>query len=327
MMTSRELIFKIIRELVVRVLGKPRDIEIDESRVMYFNEKANDLIYQQISEALGKGYGYALGKLGTVELACIVSYLYQQRWSFQDLMNFFRGYPIPLFYDKEILRLNNNAGVFPATKETGDRFCNLMLQDIGVIDTLASYAWCERYITEYLLNCSTVNLDGYYAPFLYEKPWTSILKGRRILVIHPFAESIKQQYKKRELLFENPNVLPQFKSLRVVKAVQSIAGNNCGFSDWFSALEYMKKEMEKDEFDIALIGCGAYGFPLTAHAKRLGKIGIHLAGWTQMLFGIYGKRWIVDQPRYAKFINKSWIRPSIDEVPQNASKVEGGCYW
>lgn len=89
----------------------------------------------------------------------------------------------------------------------------------------------------------------------------------------------------------------------------------------------MKKEMEKDEFDIALIGCGAYGFPLSVHAKRLGKVGIHLAGWTQMLFGIYGKRWLVDQPQYAKFINENWVRPSLDEVPQNASKVEGGCYW
>lgn len=39
MMTSRELIFKIIRDLVVRVLGKPRNIIIDESRVTYFLEK------------------------------------------------------------------------------------------------------------------------------------------------------------------------------------------------------------------------------------------------------------------------------------------------
>lgn len=165
----------------------------------------------------------------------------------------FRGYPIPLFYDKEILRLYNNAGVFPAAKETGDHFCKLMLQDIGAIDTLASYAWCERYITEYLLNCSTVNLDGYYAPFLYKKPWTRVLEGKRVLVIHPFAESIKQQYKKRNLLFENSNVLPQFKSLRVIKAVQSIAGNDCGFSDWFSALEYMKRRWRRTSLILLLL--------------------------------------------------------------------------
>ena len=116
-------------------------------------------------------------------------------------------------------------------------------------------------------------------------------------------------------------------SLRVLKAIQSIAGNNCGFKDWFAALDWMKSEMEQEDFDIALIGCGAYGFPLTVHAKRLGKIGIHLAGWTQMLFGIYGKRWLEDQPEYSKYINKYWVRPNISEIPGGAQKVEGGCYW
>lgn len=162
---------------------------------------------------------------------------------------------------------------------------------------------------------------------MFEQPWTRILENKRVLVIHPFAKSIESQYAKRETLFSNPLVLPQFKSFRVIQAVQSIAGNSCEFSDWFSALNYMKEEMEKEDFDIALIGCGAYGFPLTAHAKRLNKVGIHLAGWTQMLFGIYGKRWLTDQPQYAKFINDNWIRPNKDEIPQNSKRVEGGCYW
>ena len=121
--------------------------------------------------------------------------------------------------------------------------------------------------------------------------------------MHPFAESIQSQYSKRELLFENQYVLPEFKSLRVIKAVQSIAGNPCGFDTWFEALDYMKREMEKEDFDIALIGCGAYGFPLTVHANRMGKVGIHLAGWLQMLFVISGKRWVEDQPQYATFIH------------------------
>ncbi|MBD4336261.1 hypothetical protein GUH15_09405, partial [Xanthomonas citri pv. citri] len=77
--------------------------------------------------------------------------------------------------------------------------------------------------------------------------------------------------------------------------------------DWFEALEYMESEISKMDFDIALIGCGAYGMCLAAHVKRMGKTAIHLAGWTQMLFGVYGKRWVEDQPEYAKFINQFWI--------------------
>ena len=46
-----------------------------------------------------------------------------------------------------------------------------------------------------------------------------------------------------------------------------------------------------------------------------------------MLFGIYGNRWIKDQPEFKKYINEYWTRPSIDERPKNVEKVEGGCYW
>ena len=322
-----KFILKIFREIYTRIAGLPKNRAVDETRVLYFNEAANEYMYTKIAEALRDEKGLALCKLGTVELGCIVSRLYRNKWRMKDYEHFIQGYPVPLFYQKEIQRLNNNAGVFPATEAIANRFCQLMLQDMQEADILASYAWCEHYVQNYISHCVTINLDGYYAPFLYEHPWTRILKDKRVLVIYPFAESILAQYKKRESLFDNPEVLPEFKSLRVVKAVQSIAGNACGFNDWFDALNAMKSEMEKEDFDVALIGCGAYGFPLTVHAKRLGKVGIHLAGWTQMLFGIYGKRWLTDQPQYTQFINKHWIRPNESEMPKGAMRVEDGCYW
>lgn len=89
----------------------------------------------------------------------------------------------------------------------------------------------------------------------------------------------------------------------------------------------MKDEISKLDFDIALIGCGAYGMCLAAHVKRMGKQAVHLAGWTQMLFGVYGERWIKDQPKYSKYINDYWIRPLESEKPKGAEKVENGCYW
>ena len=220
-MNATELTLKVTREAITRLIGYPKNRSIDNSRVQYFDNDANEHIYNQISAALSNGEGYALGKLGTVELGCIVSFLKRNKWNFNDYAKFLKGYPVPLFYDKEIIRLNNNAGVFPADEQTANKFCELMLKDMDVIDTLASYAWCERYILKYVSHCSTVNLDGYYAPFLFKQPWTRILENKRVLVIHPFAKSIETQYAKRETLFSNPLVLPRFKSLRVIQAVQS----------------------------------------------------------------------------------------------------------
>ena len=42
--------------------------------------------------------------------------------------------------------------------------------------------------------------------------------------------------------------------------------------------EYMKAEINKSNYDICILGCGAYGFPLAAHVKRMGKKAIHMGG-------------------------------------------------
>ena len=73
---------------------------------------------------------------------------------------------------------------------------------------------------------------------------------------------------------------------------------------------------------MALIGCGAYGFPLVAHCKSIGKQGIHIGGSLQLYFGIKGKRW----DRFG-FYNEFWVSPEESERPVNLSKVEDGCYW
>ena len=92
--------------------------------------------------------------------------------------------------------------------------------------------------------------------------------------------------------------------------------------DWFYALEEMKSQMESADFDIALVGAGAWSLPLVAHAKKLGKKGIHLGGTLQLLFGIKGSRF----DRGVRY-NEHWIRPLGDETPANCRLMEEGAYW
>ena len=90
----------------------------------------------------------------------------------------------------------------------------------------------------------------------------------------------------------------------------------------------MKKQIDKVDFDIAIIGCGAYGMPLAAKLKGAGKQAIHLGGATQLLFGIKGRRWEENYPsKIATFFNEHWVYPNKEETPQNAKVVERGCYW
>lgn len=194
------------------------------------------------------------------------------------------------------------------------------------IDILGSYVKSEFLFTNELKNAIKISHDGYYAPFFWQNPWTKCLRNKKVLVVHPFAEDIKNQYENHRLkIWDNPDVLPEFE-LIAYKAVQSIMRNKVGYATWFDALQKMKDDISKIDYDIALVGCGAYGMPLAAYCKQMGKSSIHLAGWLQVLFGIVGKRW-EDNPRVAPYINEYWIRPSSSNIPIGVEKVENGCYW
>lgn len=308
----------------IKLLYKQEPFRIYDDSADYKGQKANDFVY----DSLQNGTPLMVAKFGTVELGVVGAYEIKKHYSlFHCYKDFMRG-KISLYSSKVLNSLCKQAGFFPNDVQLGEKFYDLMLDDMKEIDILGSYIYEEKYIDKYL-NCKRIDLDGYYAPFLWQNPWTKYLKGKKVLVVHPFVDSIRYQYEhNREKLFKDPDVLPEFAELLTVKAVQTIADQkDPRFETWFDALQYMKDEISKLDFDIALIGCGAYGMCLAAHVKRMGKQAVHLAGWIQMLFGVYGERWIKDQPQYSKFINKYWIRPLESERPKGAEKVENGCYW
>lgn len=291
------------------------------------DQEANDCVY----ELLASGKPAMISKFGTVELSNLVSRNINETTGLtKEIIHDFLHYRnVDIGYQSALKNLCSNAGFFPYDLDLGLKWYQLMMEDIKQVDILGSYIYQERYIAQYMNCYKRINIDGYFAPFRWKDPWTKILKDKRVLVVHPFVNSIKYQYEhNREKLFENPDVLPKFKELILVKAVQTQAdAKDPRFKNWFEALQYMKDEIDKHEYDIALIGCGAYGMCLAAHIKRRGKQAVHLASMTQMLFGIYGKRWLDSEPECRKFINNYWIRPTADEKPAGANKIEGGCYW
>ncbi len=224
------------------------------------------------------------------------------------------------------------AGFFPNNTDMLPCYVALIEETSKEIDFLATYATrMENYMIHSFMSSSVIvsdnrALEPYY--FQHNEPWTKALKGKRVLVIHPFVDSIRNQYNNREKLFDDPDILPEFE-LKTLKAVQTIVGTEDErFNNWFDALNYMYEEALKIEFDIALIGCGAYGQPLACMLKKAGKQAIHIGGATQILFGIIGRRWELNSKEVSSLFNEHWIRPSAEETPLNKEKNEfGGAYW
>lgn len=301
-------------------------IEVDHAGA-YHAECMRDIleISKMIASAIDSGSPLMVARFGNTELSAI-SNIYEikhhVRTSLRDVIDYIQGKRLGWW--KDLGWMNNMkiySGFFPTTDENLERFYQLMIADMKEVDILASWIYYEKYFVKELKNAKRIALR-FEQMYLCEHPWTQSLKGKRVLVVHPFEETILAQYERRKLIWENKETLPDFE-LITIKAVQSINGTD-EFESWFEALEYMKRQIDSISFDICLLGCGAYGFPLAAYIKRQGKQAIHVGGALQLLFGIKGRRW---DEMYQNVYNEYWVRPSKSETPQTAGNVEGGCYW
>lgn len=295
-----------------------------------------DQISAEIERLLLSDAPCMISRFGSCELNCANNYLsIKQGW--HNVLKYLKG-EVPAFWWQEsvVKSMANNAGFFSNTTELLARFAERYLEDARQIDILGSWCQAEHDVADYISGAYKANLL-YLEPYFAQHPWSRVLAGKKILVVHPFAQLIKRQYEEhRQQLFENQEVLPLFE-LSVLPAVQSIGGVANGFDTWFDALHSMEEAIDGIDYDICILGCGAYGLPLAAHVKRSGKKAIHLGGATQLLFGIKGKRW--ENPEYGSnepgfphgfylsLFNEYWVRPGENDKPASANKIENGCYW
>lgn len=295
------------RRLIGRNLSEPHF-----NRAVLTAEEGNNSL-QKLVES---NKPFAAARFGGTETKTIADVLYTQAGGKLGGVN-----------DRTLERIMELSGFFPADKQALNQFTQLYIESSAEIDMLGVWnILLQSYLADHYVKQAQLAELRMFEPYYFHNPWTSALKGKRVVVVHPFAETIESQYEKRTKLFENQNILPEFE-LRTVKAVQTLAGERDErFATWFEALDYMYQECIKEDFDIALIGCGAYGFPLAAQLKKAGKQAVHIGGSLQLLFGIKGSRWD-NHEIISKLYNDAWVRPAKTETIQKSDKVEGSCYW
>jgi len=316
------LTLQALRKLNLKI--NPASSEFGRNWTMFpAKEYAAALIYKELTTDKPS----MIARLGSTELACIINYTGVKKASqLKSFSGYIKGKTPQWWWDKGIMQqMQDWSGFFPVTEPLIDRFCAMMLEDMPKVDILGSWLKEESFFKQELGSSKKVMLED-LEPFFSAKPWTKALEGKKVLVVHPFEDTIQKQFLVRDRLFEN-NLLPDFELL-TIKAVQSIAKEKTAYADWFEALDHMKSQIAATNFDICILGCGAYGFPLAAFVKSMGKKAVHMGGITQLLFGIKGSRWdqYIVYP-YTNLYNNYWVRPGDKERPKNAEVVEGACYW
>ena len=275
-------------------------------------QEGNDFI----RSVMQKGLPSAMGKIGSVELLALKHYLRTRKEKNRDGI-----------WEKHRKELYVNAGVFPPVGGVYDQWAESFLEAIRYMTVLGVWfhAGEAKIVKTYCSSGRLVPIRS-LEPYYSNDPWSAALSGKRVLVLHPFVSTISKQYPRRlEIWPGRSEILPDFELL-IIKVPLSDGVVKSSFSDWFETLGYLKSCMDKVEFDVAIVGAGAYSLPLVVHARKLGKIGIHLGGATQILFGIKGLRWD-RHPVISTFYNYAWCRPSKEETPESHREVEEGCFW
>lgn len=267
-----------------------------------------------LKQAIIEGKPFMAARFGTTE-----GMTYEKYWKTILCKKDVNSFP-----QKELDSICRFSGFFPNDKKQIWKWAELETLACSDLDLLGVMGFLnEEWIVKNF--CPNEQLMPNAGLASASKGWASVLEGRKVLVVHPFTDTIISQYENnREKIFPGTNALPEFE-LSCVKAVQTIADQEDDrFSTWFDALDYMTDEIAKQDFDVCLLGCGAYGFQLASRVKKMGKIAVHMGGSLQTLFGIKGSRW---DAKYSDMYNDAWVYPSENEKPKGFEKVEGGCYW
>ncbi|EXX91450.1 hypothetical protein BG53_11530 [Paenibacillus darwinianus] len=293
-----------------KIVNTIRRMKSDYGRPILEAQVGNNTITQLIKS----GNPLMVARLGATELECVTWYLRNRK----------KGMAWGNTIKKKMLTL---SGFFPPTDEMLDRFSIEFLEHVKQVDIMGVwYNPNEDHLCRNYCDHATLTALQSLEPYYHNQPWSAHLLNKKVLVIHPYDETISHQYKTHgNLLFNNQGVLPKF-HLETLKAVQSLGGGSTSYKNWFEACDAMCEEITKRDFDIALVGAGAYGLPLASFVKKIGKQAIHIGGATQILFGIKGKRWD-DHKIISRFYNEYWTRPSKEDTPSNFKNVENGCYW
>jgi len=296
-----------------RVLNNRMVAQLDKRKL------ASDLAKPKIfRDKLIQGAPFLAGKIGGAELLAL-EYL-DHRLRFE--------WPKGWSWRRPAYRLYNNAGFFPVEKKMFMRWDKEMRQAIAAVDFICMWQ-ADLFLEKY-----EIALVKTLAPQSRAIPMTKL--GREILsdiapfrwlVVSPFMKTMQKQVARLKEIHD-----PEGKTLidwdHVARTCQFV---RCPFQShlepspydsWEDGLEKLAAEVASKEFDVALIGAGAWSLPLGRRIKQMGKCAIHMGGEMQLLFGIKGKRW-----EYAMIYNSAWVNSDPEETPTNANRVEDGCYW
>ena len=176
------------------------------SAVSHYNSVLDPSSQDKIRDLLLSSNSCMIARFGSVELQSVVDYLYPAECS--NIALFLQG-KIPSwgYAPSTIHTMHINAGFFPPTESMLNRFGQLMIDCMKEVDLLGSWRPEEEHVMKYMPKVKRVPLPN-LEPYYFDNPWAIALEGKRVLVIHPFEDTIRKQHAQLDKLFADKQMTP-----------------------------------------------------------------------------------------------------------------------
>src|SRR3954468_14218215 len=146
-------------------------------------QPAADLIKSQLLS----DQSVMVARLGRTELSCLAKYLtiHEDASVLRKAVSYFtKRAPAFWWTASDLESIVNLSGFFPPDFFWLERFCELMLRDLGELDVLGSWLKYE-HLVERFHTAIKVPLRA-LEPYYHRDPWSEALAGNTVLVVHPF---------------------------------------------------------------------------------------------------------------------------------------------
>ena len=224
--------------------------------------------------------------------------------------------------NQNIVKLKQQEGIQFQSQKEFENFCvnNLEYMKNANINLAFrhmdhGYYKVEKIQNEYIkliknINTKIIPYDALYIyNFLHETPWTRLLRGKKILIVAPHVDKIKERVKSK---IYDINLFPDCKFVFVdsPKTYSNHESNNIE-----SNINVLMDRINniKDEFDVALLGCNGYSNIISGLLKNINKSSIVVGNLLYMWFGVYTKQDLTHRSDILKInMNKDWVKSDFN---------------
>lgn len=291
----------------------------------------NDVIYEYIKKKMDLGENFIIPRVSGVEnnVAVLTKQYFTEQNTNPEILNYLKRV-IPI--------MKNNAGIKISGADSLIEYSNNYLEAFELCELFAgwepwgdymkhiahSYSYIMRKYghKDYFLSYSI----DVFTTIQFPNIWTTAMRGKRILIISAFSESINEKIPIREKIY-GVDLFPECQ-ITTIQPPQTHASNDSReFSVELSEF-CAKLDKIKDTYDIALVSSGGYANLICCHIFKSGKSSMYIGGVLQMFFGVLGGRWLKETPDAVRlYLNEYWSRPKESERPKDYKNIENGCYF